>query len=89
MLTALAAAGLAGYVLCGINTTRRGDGLARDIARVDCQILITDAENRHLLDGVELAGVTVFDTSSEEWVASLAEAPALTRTAKSVRTTPS
>ena len=78
MLTALAAAGLGGYVLCGINTTRRGDGLARDIARVDCQILITDAENRHLLDGVELAGVTVFDTSSEEWVAPLAEAPELT-----------
>ncbi len=78
MLTALAAAGLGGYVLCGINNTRRGDGLARDIARVDCQILITDAENRHLLDGVELPGVRIFDTSSEEWVATLAEAPVLT-----------
>ena len=27
MLSAMAAAGLGGYVLCGINTTRRGDGL--------------------------------------------------------------
>src|SRR5688500_2832032 len=34
MLTALAAAGLGGYVLCGINTTRRGEALARDIAKV-------------------------------------------------------
>ncbi len=33
MLTAMAAAGLGGYVLCGINNTRRGDALARDIRR--------------------------------------------------------
>jgi fatty-acyl-CoA synthase len=42
MLTAMAAAGLGGYVLCGINTTRRGAALAGDIARADCQILLTD-----------------------------------------------
>ena len=29
MLRSMAAAALGGYVLCGINTTRRGDGLAR------------------------------------------------------------
>ncbi len=63
MLTALAAAGLGGYVLCGINTTRRGEALARDIARVDCQLLLTDAEHRHLLDGLDLPGVTVIDVS--------------------------
>lgn len=63
MLTALAAAALGGYVLCGINTTRRGEGLARDIARVDCQLLITDAEHRGLIDGLELPGVTVLDAS--------------------------
>ena len=28
MLRAMAGAGLGGYVLCGINTTRRGEGLA-------------------------------------------------------------
>ena len=44
MLTAMAAAALGGYVLCCINNTRRGEGLARDIALVDCQILITDAD---------------------------------------------
>ena len=43
MLTAMAAAGLGGYVLCGINNTRRGAALARDILRADCQILLTDA----------------------------------------------
>ncbi len=31
MLRSMAAAALGGYVLCGINTTRRGDGLAEDI----------------------------------------------------------
>ena len=66
MLTALAAAGLGGYVLCGINTTRRGDALARDIARVDCQLLLTDSDHRHLLDGVDLPGVTLIDISTEE-----------------------
>jgi fatty-acyl-CoA synthase len=77
MLTALAAAGLGGYVLCGINTTRRGEALARDITRVDCQILLTDAEHRHLLDDVELPGVTVIDVSTETWAHRIASAPAL------------
>ena len=67
MLTAMAAAGLGGYVLCGINNTRRGAALARDIALVDCQILITDAEHRDLLDGLDLPGVRVLDISGPEW----------------------
>jgi fatty-acyl-CoA synthase len=78
MLTALAAAALGGYVLCGINTTRRGDGLASDVTRADCQILITDADHRHLLDGVELPGVRVLDTSSAEWSALMTGAGPLT-----------
>lgn len=56
MLEAMAAAGLGGYVLCGINTTRRGDGLARDIRRADCQIVVTDPEHRPLLAGLDLPG---------------------------------
>ncbi|MCG5430699.1 fatty-acid--CoA ligase FadD1 [Mycobacterium sp. MYCO198283] len=78
MLTSLAAAALGGYTLCGINTTRRGAGLARDIARVECQLLLTDAQHRHLLDGLELPGVTVLDTSSPQWEQLLAGAGALT-----------
>jgi fatty-acyl-CoA synthase len=77
MLTALAAAGLGGYVLCGLNTTRRGAGLARDIARVDCQIVLTDAEHRHLLDDVELPDVRVIDVSTPAWAQLVASAPAL------------
>src|SRR3954468_7799909 len=50
-LNQMAAAGLGGYVLCGINSTRRGEALAADIGRADCQIVVTDAEHRVLLDG--------------------------------------
>ena len=55
----MAAAGLGGYVLCGINTTRRGDGLLADVRRADCQFLLTDEEHLPLLGGLDLAGVTV------------------------------
>jgi fatty-acyl-CoA synthase len=74
MLTAIAAGALGGYVTAGINNTRRGEALAGDILRADCQILLTDAEHRGLLDGLELPGVTVFDTSGPEWASLLADA---------------
>jgi fatty-acyl-CoA synthase len=77
MLTALAAAALGGYVLCGINTTRRGEGLARDIKKVDCQFVLTDPDHRHLLADLELPGVTVIDVTGEAWADSLAAAPTL------------
>jgi fatty-acyl-CoA synthase len=78
MLRAMAAAGLGGYVLCGINTTRRGDGLLADVRRADCQFLLTDAEHRPLLDGLDLPGVTVIDVSSPDWLGRLDEAEPLT-----------
>ena len=59
MLRSMAAAALGGYVLCGINTTRRGDGLATDIRRADCQLVLADTEHLPLLDGLELGGATV------------------------------
>jgi fatty-acyl-CoA synthase len=77
MLTAMAAAALGGYVLCGINDTRRGDALARDIARADCQILLTDPAHRDLLDGLDLPGVQVLDVSSGSWSALLTSAGTL------------
>ncbi|MCV7280500.1 AMP-binding protein [Mycolicibacterium flavescens] len=76
ILGALAAAAVGGYVLCGINTTRRGEALARDILKVHCQFLITDAEHRPLLDGLDLPGVTVFDTSQPAWTEFVGAAPA-------------
>jgi fatty-acyl-CoA synthase len=78
MLTAMAAAGLGGYVLCGINNTRRGAALARDILHADCQILLTDTANRDLVVDLELPGVRVIDTSTAEWAALLADAGELT-----------
>ena len=67
MLTQMAAAGLGGYVLCGLNTTRRGEALAADIRRAHCQFVVTDAEHRPLLDGLELAGTQILDISTPRW----------------------
>jgi fatty-acyl-CoA synthase len=78
MLTAMAAAGLGGYVLCGINNTRRGAALARDILHADCQILLTDAANRDLIADLDLPGVRVIDTSSPVWAGLLDAAGELT-----------
>lgn len=61
MLRSMAAAALGGYVLCGINTTRRGDGLAGDIRRSDCQLVLVDTAHKPLLDGLDLGGATVID----------------------------
>ncbi|MCX5044769.1 fatty-acid--CoA ligase FadD1 [Aldersonia sp. NBC_00410] len=77
MLVAMAGAGLGGYVLCGINNTRRGENLARDIAKADCQILLVDAAHRELLEGLDLPGVTVVDVEDPQWQQSLAAAGAL------------
>jgi fatty-acyl-CoA synthase len=74
MLTAMAAAALGGYVLCGINDTRRGAALAKDILRADCQILLTDPAHRALLDGLDLPGVRVIDIFTDEWSGLLAAA---------------
>ena len=78
MLTAMAAAGLGGYVLCGINNTRRGAALVRDIVHADCQILLTDEDHRDLLAGLDLPGVRVLDVGADEWAALLAGAGPLT-----------
>ncbi|MGK2316813.1 fatty-acid--CoA ligase FadD1 [Gordonia rhizosphera] len=78
MLLALAAGALGGYVTVGVNNTRRGEGLAADILRADCQILITDAEHHPLLDGLDLPGVTVVATFSPAWQKLLADAGELT-----------
>lgn len=53
----LGGAALSGAVLVGINPTRRGEELARDIRHVDCQLIVTDAEHAELLDGLDLGAV--------------------------------
>ncbi|MFN8032345.1 MAG: fatty-acid--CoA ligase FadD1 [Mycobacterium sp.] len=68
----MAAAALGGYVLCGINTTRRGAGLRSDIRRSDCQVVLVDAEQAPLLDGLDLAGVTVLDVTGSDYAEAIA-----------------
>jgi fatty-acyl-CoA synthase len=63
----MAAAALGGYVLCGINTTRRGDGLAADIRRSDCQLVLANAEHEPLLDGLDLGDATVLDVDGPDY----------------------
>ncbi len=78
MLTAMAAAGLGGYVVCGINDTRRGEALVRDVRRADCQILITDDAHLGLLDGLDLSGVRLLVVGSGEWTELITQAGPLT-----------
>ncbi len=66
-LLGLAAAGLGGHVVAGINTTRRGPALAADLARADVQLLLTDRTQRHLLEGLGLPGVRVVDCDEAGW----------------------
>ncbi len=74
MLAQMAAAGLGGYVLCGLNTTRRGEALAADVRRAECQFVVTDSEHRPLLDGLDLGGARILDTSTPEWVEFISDA---------------
>ncbi len=62
-LFALFGAALAGATVVGINNTRRGAELARDICHTDCQLLITDGDLAPLLDGLDLGGVPVVLTA--------------------------
>jgi fatty-acyl-CoA synthase len=50
----LGGAALAGATLVGINPTRRGEELARDIRHTDCQLIVTEPAHRPLLDGLDL-----------------------------------
>lgn len=64
--TVLVAAGLAGLVTVGLNPTRRGDALARDIARADCQVVLTD-------DATTIPDDVAFiDVESDAWATELA-----------------
>ncbi|MEE6138432.1 fatty-acid--CoA ligase FadD1 [Mycobacterium sp. 050128] len=78
MLRAMAAAALGGYVLCGLNTTRRGAALLSDIQRSDCQILLIDDEHLPLLEGLDLKGIQVLNVGSVRYAEAVAAAPPMT-----------
>src|SRR5438034_11388896 len=50
----LGAAALAGAVVVGINPTRRGAELARDVTHTECQLVVTEPGHASLLDGLDL-----------------------------------
>ena len=50
----LGAAAFNDAVVVGINPTRRGVELARDITATDCQLIVTEGKYRPLLDGLDL-----------------------------------
>jgi fatty-acyl-CoA synthase len=77
MLRAMAAAALGGYVLCGINTTRRGAGLAADIRRADCQLLLVNAEHASLLTELDLGDVMIVDVDGPDYRDAVAAAEPL------------
>ena len=66
--TVLSAAALDGLVVVGLNTTRRGGALARDMALADCALVLVEPATTGLLDGVDTAGVPVVDVTSSAWL---------------------
>ncbi|ASR04747.1 AMP-binding protein [Gordonia rubripertincta] len=71
-----AAAARHGFVLVGLNTTRRGAALAADVARADCQIVLYGDDTRELLAGVDLGDVRVVDVDGREWSSAIDSASA-------------
>ncbi|MER5729458.1 AMP-binding protein [Streptomyces sp. NPDC002138] len=61
----LGAAALAGAAVAGINPTRRGPELARDILHTDCRVLVTERAHLPLLDGLDLPGVRILVTDDD------------------------
>lgn len=74
-------AAFAGATIVGINPTRRGDELARDIRHTDCQLIITDSGSAPLLHGLDLGPATdrvllIDDEAYAAGLKSIAELPA-------------
>jgi fatty-acyl-CoA synthase len=65
----LGAAALSGATLVGINPTRRGAELARDVQHTDCSLLITESSHLDLLDGAGdvMARERLFVTDLASW----------------------
>ncbi|WP_176561853.1 long-chain-fatty-acid--CoA ligase FadD17 [Mycolicibacterium palauense] len=63
--TVLVAAALSGIVPVGLNPTRRGAALRRDVEHADCQLVLADRENTR-------AGIEALDVESPAFAAELA-----------------
>ena len=69
----LGAAALSGATLVGINPTRRGAELARDVQHTDCALLITEPGHLDLLEGAGgvVPATALFVIDTPEWDAAL------------------
>lgn len=67
--TALAAAAITGASVVGINPTRQGHELERDVNHADCQLILAQADMAPLLDGLDLGAATgrLFDIEGADW----------------------
>ncbi|MEI7507756.1 MAG: AMP-binding protein, partial [Actinomycetes bacterium] len=65
----LGVAAVTGSVIVGINPTRRGAELARDISHTSCQIVVTETSQIELLDGLDLGDANgfIFVTETNEY----------------------
>jgi fatty-acyl-CoA synthase len=74
----LGGAALAGATIVGINSTRRGAELERDIRHTECQILISEPRHAPLLEGLDLPVEPDrrFDVESAAWRALVSAQPA-------------
>jgi fatty-acyl-CoA synthase len=68
-LFTLFGAALAGATLVGVNDTRRGEELARDVRHTDCQVVLTDTAHAELLDGLDLGPAAVVRVDDPGWSA--------------------
>ncbi|HVU73185.1 MAG TPA: AMP-binding protein [Mycobacteriales bacterium] len=75
MVYLLAGCALSGSVGVLVNSTRRGDELARDVRATDCELVITDAAHAALLDGLDLGAADghVLTIESDTYAALLAD----------------
>ena len=67
----LVAAGLSGIVAVGLNPTRRGAALRRDIEHADCQLVLADDMAGGYGDGFAPDGMAVIDVTSDTWAQEL------------------
>lgn len=68
----MSAAALAGAAVAGINPTRRGPELARDILHTECRVLVTERTHLPLLDDLQLPGIRLLVTDTQPYVDLLA-----------------
>ncbi|MFB7931019.1 AMP-binding protein [Streptomyces sp. NPDC056039] len=68
----LGAAALAGAAVAGVNPTRRGAELARDILHTECRVLVTERALLPLLRGLDLPGVRLLVTDTADYAGLLA-----------------